>query len=57
MGGFTQDRDGTDRPATHRITVTGIAVCGSVHVVHELPPAVERRVRRRARRGTGSGGR
>ncbi|MGD3111709.1 DUF1707 SHOCT-like domain-containing protein [Streptomyces sp. YGL11-2] len=57
VGGFTQDRDGTGLPATHRITVTGIAVCGSVHVVHELPPAVERRVHRRARKGTGSGGR
>jgi Domain of unknown function (DUF1707)/Cell wall-active antibiotics response 4TMS YvqF len=50
LGGFRQDREGTGYPAAHRINVTGVAVCGSVLVVHHLPPAMERRIQRRGRK-------
>lgn len=53
LGGFHQDRATTHRPAARRITVTGVAVCGSVFVVRELPAAKERRLRKRERKGLG----
>lgn len=49
LGGFRQDRESADHPAAHRINITGVAVCGSVHVVRHLPPAKERRLQRRER--------
>jgi len=54
LGGFKQDRESADYSAVHRITVTGLAVCGSVHVVRQLPSAKERRLRRRERKGIGN---
>lgn len=50
LGGFRQDREGTDYRAAHRINVTGVAVCGSVLVVRHLPPATERRLQGRKRK-------
>ncbi|MFJ7243650.1 DUF1707 domain-containing protein [Kitasatospora sp. NPDC098652] len=51
LGDFHQDRETAHHPAARRITVIGTAVCGSVFVVHDLPPAQERRLRKRERRG------
>nr|WSY54836.1 DUF1707 domain-containing protein [Streptomyces sp. NBC_00886] len=51
IGGFKQDRERPGYAATHRINVTGIAVIGSVKVVHELPPAKERRLLKLERKG------
>lgn len=51
LGGFKQDRANTAHSARHRINVTGLAVCGSVFVVHELTPAQERRLLKRKRKG------
>ncbi|MBS2535206.1 DUF1707 and DUF2154 domain-containing protein [Catenulispora sp. NF23] len=53
LGGFTRGRDepGRARSAAHRITVTGVAVLGTVHVVHELPPDKLRRLHKREQRG------
>ncbi|MEV4313416.1 DUF1707 domain-containing protein [Actinocrispum sp. NPDC049592] len=48
LGGFTLDRESA-HPATRRITVTGTSVCSSVHVVHEIPPAKQRRLLKRRR--------
>jgi uncharacterized protein DUF1707/cell wall-active antibiotic response 4TMS protein YvqF len=45
LGRFRQDRDSAGQPATRRINVTGVAVCGTVLVVRELPPAAGRRLR------------
>nr|UTI67657.1 AptN [Actinoallomurus sp. ID145808] len=42
IGGFKQDRESTGYAATHRINVTGTAVCASVIVVHQLPANKER---------------
>jgi hypothetical protein len=53
LGGFKQDRESADDTAAHRINVTGVAVCGSVHVVHQLPPAKERRLQERERKSIG----
>jgi hypothetical protein len=47
LGNFKQDRPGTDLAASHRVNVTGVAVLGSVLVVHKLPPDKERQLRRR----------
>ena len=52
LGGFKQDRESAGYPAAHRINVTGVAVCGSVFVVRQLPPAKERRLRRRERKAS-----
>ena len=52
LGGFKQDRESSGYPAAHRINVTGVAVCGSVFVVRQLPPAKERRLRRRERKAS-----
>ena len=32
IAGFTQDRENASSSTTQRITVTGVAVCGNVHV-------------------------
>jgi hypothetical protein len=55
LGGFTRSRDapGRARSAAHRVTITGVAVLGTVHVVHELPPGKLRRLHKRERRGIG----
>jgi Domain of unknown function (DUF1707)/Cell wall-active antibiotics response 4TMS YvqF len=47
IGGFKQDFPSTDRAAGRRVTVTGVAVCSTVYVVRQLPPARERRLRQR----------
>jgi hypothetical protein len=52
IGGFTQDREEPGVPATQRINVVGVAFCGNVRVVHELPSTVERRLLKR--RGPGA---
>lgn len=52
LGGFKQDRESAGYPAAHRINVTGVAVCGSVFVVRQLPPAKERSLRRRERKAS-----
>ena len=57
VGGFQQDRETAGYPAAHRINVTGVAVCGRVHVVHELPAATERRLQKRKRKSIGNGSR
>ncbi|MDL4818703.1 DUF1707 domain-containing protein [Actinomadura opuntiae] len=44
IGGFEQDRESTGHGATHRVTVTGVAVCSTVRVVHRLPANQERRL-------------
>ncbi|MGW7002269.1 DUF1707 SHOCT-like domain-containing protein [Streptomyces sp. NPDC054933] len=54
LGEFKQDRQSADHSAAHRINVTGVAACGSVHVVHQLPPAKERRLQGRERRSIGN---
>ena len=54
LGGFKQDREGTGHSAAHRITVTGLAVCGSVYVVHQLPSATKRRLQKRKRKNVGN---
>ena len=43
LGGFHQDRENGLRLSA-RINVKGIAVIGSVHVVHELPASKVRRL-------------
>lgn len=53
LGGFKQDRESAAYAATHRVNVTGLAVCGSVFVVHELPPAKERRLLKYERKSLG----
>ncbi|MFI9365962.1 DUF1707 domain-containing protein [Kitasatospora sp. NPDC053057] len=50
LGGFTQDRESANYSAAHRMNITGIAACGNVHVVHQLPPAKERRLQKREQR-------
>ncbi len=50
LGRFKQDRESADYRAGHRINVTGLVVCGSVYVVHQLPPARERRLQGRERK-------
>ncbi|MFF2204165.1 DUF1707 domain-containing protein [Streptomyces sp. NPDC058145] len=51
LGGFKQDRVNTGYSARHRVHVTGLAVCGTVSVVHQLTPALERRLLKRRRKG------
>jgi hypothetical protein len=53
LGGFEQDRESATPSAAVRIDVTGVACCGNVHVVHELPAAKVRRLR--TRKGPGAG--
>jgi hypothetical protein len=54
VGGFKQDRESVGYSAAHRINVTGVAVCGNVYVVHELPAAKERRLQKRKRKSIGN---
>lgn len=54
LGGFKQDRESTDYSAAHRINVTGVAVCASVYVVHQLPSTKQRRLQKRGRKNIGS---
>ena len=54
VGGFNQDRESAGYSAAHRINVTGAAVFGSVHVVHELPAARARRLQKRTRKNIGN---
>ena len=49
LGGFEQDRESVNYSASVRINVTGIAFCGDVHVVHELPVVRGHRAWRRPR--------
>jgi hypothetical protein len=52
LGGFKQDRESVGY--SHRVNVTGVTVCGNVHVVHQLPAARERRLRKRERKSIGN---
>ncbi|NKZ08307.1 DUF1707 SHOCT-like domain-containing protein [Actinomadura latina] len=53
IGGFKRDPERPDDSATHRVNVTGVAVCGSVFVVHDLPPAKQRRLLKKERKSLG----
>lgn len=54
LGGFEQDRESGHYSAARRINVTGLAVCGSIYVVHQLPSGKERRLHKRERRSIGN---
>ncbi|MFI1200788.1 DUF1707 domain-containing protein [Streptomyces sp. NPDC020883] len=54
LGGFKQDHESADHSAAHRINITGVAACGSVHIVHQLPPAKGRRLHKRERKSISS---
>ena len=55
LGGFTRDRDEAGRASSagHRVTITGLAVLGTVKVVRELPPGKLKQLRKREQRGIG----
>jgi hypothetical protein len=54
LGGFKHDSESTEHSAAHRITVTGLAVCGSVYAVHQPPSATKRRLQKHKRKNAGS---